>query len=42
VRVPEGGHVLATVELHSGAFACALSLAQHPHLFVVAQTWDRP
>jgi sugar lactone lactonase YvrE len=40
VRVREGGHVLATVELDRGAFACALSRGEDPHLFVVGQNWD--
>jgi hypothetical protein len=40
VRVREGGQALATVELHHGAFACALSRGQHPRLFVVA--WGGP
>jgi sugar lactone lactonase YvrE len=39
VRVCEGGKVLATVNLDRGAFACALSRGEDPHLFVVGQTW---
>lgn len=42
VRVREGGQVLATVDLDRGAFACALSRGQDPHLFVVGQTWGGP
>lgn len=42
VRVREGGGVLATVELDRGAFACALSRAEGPHLFVVGQNWGGP
>ncbi|MGW9030596.1 SMP-30/gluconolactonase/LRE family protein [Streptomyces sp. NPDC055722] len=42
VRVREGGEVLATVDLDRGAFACALSRGDDPHLFVVGQTWGGP
>ncbi|HEX9539041.1 MAG TPA: SMP-30/gluconolactonase/LRE family protein [Streptosporangiaceae bacterium] len=42
VRVREGGEVLATVNLDRGAFACALSRGQDPHLFVVAQHFGGP
>ena len=42
VPVREGGKVLATVSLDRGAFACALSRGEDPHLFVVAQTWGGP
>ena len=42
VRMREGGQVLATVGLDRGAFACALSRGEDPHLFVVAQTWGGP
>lgn len=42
VRVREGGEVLATVGLDRGAFACALSRGEDPHLFVVGQTWGGP
>jgi sugar lactone lactonase YvrE len=42
VRVREGGDVLATVDLDRGAFACALSRGENPHLFVVAQNWGGP
>jgi sugar lactone lactonase YvrE len=42
VRVREGGEVLATVGLDRGAFACALSRGEDPHLFVVCQTWGGP
>ncbi len=42
VRVREGGEVLATVDLDRGAFACALSRGEDPHLFVVGQIWGRP
>lgn len=42
VRIREGGQVLATVGLDRGAFACALSRGEDPHLFVVAQTWGGP
>ncbi|WP_026877159.1 SMP-30/gluconolactonase/LRE family protein [Jiangella gansuensis] len=37
VRVREGGEVLSTVELDRGAFACALSRGDDPHLYVVGQ-----
>ena len=39
VRVREGGEVMATVELDRGAFACALSRGDDPHLYVVGQNW---
>jgi sugar lactone lactonase YvrE len=39
VRVREGGHVLATVDLDRGAFACTLSRGPDPRLFVVGQAW---
>jgi len=42
VRVLEGGEVMATVELDRGAFACALSRGDDPHLFVVGQNWGGP
>jgi sugar lactone lactonase YvrE len=42
VRVREGGDVLATVNLDRGAFACALSRAREPQLFVVGQDWAGP
>jgi hypothetical protein len=42
VRVREGGKVLATVDLDRGAFACALSRGQDPHLFVVGQHFGAP
>ncbi|HEY8717199.1 SMP-30/gluconolactonase/LRE family protein [Pengzhenrongella sp.] len=42
VRVRDGGAVLATVELDRGAFACALSRGEDPHLFVVGQNWGGP
>jgi sugar lactone lactonase YvrE len=42
VRVREGGKVLATVNLDRGAFACALSRGQDPHLFVVGQNFGGP
>jgi len=42
VRVREGGEVMATVELDRGAFACALSRGDDPHLFVVGQNWGGP
>ena len=42
VRVREGGEVLATVELDRGAFACALSRGDDPHLYVVGQEWGGP
>jgi sugar lactone lactonase YvrE len=42
VRVREGGEVLATFELDRGAFACALSREQNPHLYVVGQNWGEP
>src|SRR5690349_4934748 len=42
VRVIEGGEVLATVNLDRGAFACALSRGDDPHLYVVGQTWGGP
>jgi hypothetical protein len=34
--------VLATVSLDRGAFACALSRGQDPHLFVVGQNFGGP
>jgi hypothetical protein len=40
--VREGGQVLATVNLDRGAFACALSRGQDPHLFVVGQNFRGP
>jgi sugar lactone lactonase YvrE len=42
VRVREGGEVMATVELDRGAFACALSRGDDPHLYVVGQNWGGP
>jgi len=42
VRVRDGGEVLATVDLDRGAFACALSRGDDPHLFVVGQNWGGP
>jgi sugar lactone lactonase YvrE len=42
VRVREGGEVMAAVELDRGAFACALSRGEDPHLFVVGQKWGGP
>jgi sugar lactone lactonase YvrE len=42
VRVREGGEVMATVELDRGAFACALSRGDDPHLYVVGQKWGGP
>ncbi|MGH8826261.1 MAG: SMP-30/gluconolactonase/LRE family protein [Jiangellaceae bacterium] len=42
VRVREGGDVLSTVDLDRGAFACALSRGDDPHLFVVGQNWGGP
>jgi sugar lactone lactonase YvrE len=42
VRVREGGAVLATVDLDRGAFACALSRGEDPHLYVVGQNWGGP
>jgi sugar lactone lactonase YvrE len=42
VRVREDGQVLATVDLDRGAFACALSRGEDPHLFVVGQIWGGP
>lgn len=42
VRVRDGGHVLATVDLDRGAFACALSREDDPRLFVVGQDWSGP
>jgi sugar lactone lactonase YvrE len=42
VRVREGGEVMATVDLDRGAFACALSRGDDPHLFVVGQNWGGP
>ena len=42
VRVAEGGAVLATVDLDRGAFACALSRGEDPHLYVVGQNWGGP
>ena len=42
VRVREGGEVLDTLKLDRGAFACALSRGQDPHLFVVGQNSADP
>jgi sugar lactone lactonase YvrE len=42
VRMREGGHILATVELDRGAFACALSRGDRPLLYVVGQQWGGP
>ncbi|HEX6453784.1 MAG TPA: SMP-30/gluconolactonase/LRE family protein [Trebonia sp.] len=39
VRVREGGQVLAVAEIDRGAFSCALSRGDNPHLFVVAQVY---
>ncbi len=39
VRVREGGDVLQTVDLDRGCFACALSDADPPTLFMVAAAW---
>jgi sugar lactone lactonase YvrE len=39
VRVAEGGQRLATVPLDRGGFACMLSRADRPHLYVVAARW---
>ncbi|WP_030176540.1 SMP-30/gluconolactonase/LRE family protein [Spirillospora albida] len=39
VRVREGGEVLDTVKLDRGAFACALSRDDYPHLYVVGQEY---
>jgi len=38
----KGGEVMATVDLDRGAFACALSRGNDPHLFVVGQNWGGP
>lgn len=40
VRVREGGAVLATVSLDRGAYSCALSRTENPHLFVIGQHRD--
>jgi sugar lactone lactonase YvrE len=42
VRVPEGGGVLATVELDRGGFACALGGADRQTLYIVANEWNGP
>ena len=42
VRVRQGGEVLGTVDLDRGAFACALSRAGNPRLFVVGQNYGGP
>ena len=42
VRVRQGGEVLGTVDLDRGAFACALSRADSPRLFVVGQNYGGP
>ena len=42
VRVRQGGEVLETVDLDRGAFACALSRADNPRLFVVGQNYGGP
>lgn len=39
VRVAEGGHVLDTVELDRGGFACALGGAGRTTLFITAAVW---
>jgi sugar lactone lactonase YvrE len=39
VRVAEGGQRLATVPLDRGGFACMLSRAERPHLYVLAARW---
>jgi sugar lactone lactonase YvrE len=42
VRVRAGGAVLAALDLDRGAFACALSRGDDPHLYVVGQNWGGP
>ncbi|GAA5001304.1 SMP-30/gluconolactonase/LRE family protein [Actinopolymorpha pittospori] len=42
VRVREGGEVLDTVKSDRGAFACALSRGDDPHLYVVGQNYGGP
>ena len=42
VRVRQGGEVLGIVDLDRGAFACALSRADNPRLFVVGQNYGGP
>jgi sugar lactone lactonase YvrE len=42
VRVREGGHVLQTVELDRGCFACALGGPDGTTLFMLAAEWRGP
>jgi sugar lactone lactonase YvrE len=42
VRVREGGHVLQTVEVDRGCFACALGGADGRTLFITAAEWSGP
>jgi sugar lactone lactonase YvrE len=42
VRVREGGHVLQTIELDRGCFACALGGPDRRTLFMTAQEWNGP
>jgi sugar lactone lactonase YvrE len=42
VRVREGGHVLQTVELDRGCFACALGGPDGTMLFMLAAEWRGP
>ena len=42
VRVREGGEVLQRIELHRGAFACALGGADRTTLFITANEWKGP
>ncbi|MGW5365151.1 SMP-30/gluconolactonase/LRE family protein [Actinopolymorpha pittospori] len=42
VRVREGGEVLDTLTSDRGAFACALSRGDDPHLYVVGQNYGGP
>jgi sugar lactone lactonase YvrE len=42
VRVREGGHVLQTIELDRGCFACALGGPDGTTLFITAQVWNGP
>jgi sugar lactone lactonase YvrE len=42
VRVREGGHVLQTIELDRGCFACALGGPDRRTLIMTAQEWNGP
>jgi sugar lactone lactonase YvrE len=42
VRVREGGHVLATIDLDRGCFACMLGGADRSTLYLIANEWLGP